>query len=86
MYAPNTAAFNRVIENVNKTFQDLRNVQNVTNNWLNDISPRITELLYRLEGAIENATNSINSTIPGHENITSILNNATYLIQRYAKS
>lgn len=82
MYAPNTIAFNRVIENVNKTFQDLRDVQNVTNNWLNNISPRITTLLYRLEGAIENATNTINSTIPGHENITLILNNATDLIKR----
>lgn len=66
-----------------KPVEDLRSIQVLANHWTNDISPPIKEVLFRLEAAVENATQMINSTTPGYENITSILNNITIQIQRY---
>lgn len=62
VYAPNTTAFNQVVQKVNETFQELQKVQNASQIWLDTISPNVMEVLQVLEVALNNATEMVNKT------------------------
>lgn len=81
VYTPNTPAYNRLVERVNETFQELKKVQELADFWLTEISPPLTVFLHRLEDALVNATAVIgNSSL--FANVTLILLNATEDVKR----
>lgn len=82
VYAPNLPAFDPVIQEVNQTFQELKKVQELSNMWLNEISPSIKRFLDRLDPEIiNNITENINP--PNLDMATTLLtNNASDLINK----
>ena len=87
IYAPSSAAFNRIIENVNLTFQDLRKVQNISKIWSQEISPALKGFLNQIEmsDTILNISKFINISVPQLDDlIHSILQNLTAQISTYA--
>jgi hypothetical protein len=70
VYSPNIPAFDGIIENVNVTFQALRNVSRAAEMWLN-VSPQIHNALNTM-----NATNfleviqALNISLPFLSNLT----------------
>ena len=86
IYAPNLPAFNRIIENVNVTFQELRKVQNFSKVWSQEISPALKGFLNQIEvpGTIVNISQFINTTLPQLDDlISSMLQNLTTQISAY---
>ncbi len=86
IYAPNSPAFNRIIENVNVTFQELRKVQNFSKVWSQEISPALKGFLNQIEvpSTIVNISQFINTTLPQLDDlISSMLQNLTTQISAY---
>lgn len=83
IYTPNTPVFNRVIKQVNETFQDLKMVQNLAERWLNDISPAIKQFLNQLDPEmLQNMTENISTSFPGLNNVSSLFANASDKIEQ----
>ena len=80
LYAPNLPAFNRVIENVNVTFQDLRKLKNFSRVWTQEVSPALKGFLNQIDvsDTIANISQFINTTVPQLDAlISSMLQNLT---------
>lgn len=86
MYSPHTAAFDSVIHKVNETFQDLGQVKNVSDKWLNTISPTINDALTVIDTILYNVTDFVSDHCRPNrtlcEQILGVLQNITETVSR----
>ena len=76
-----------MIQIVNETFQDLKQVQNMSDVWLSTVSPQVTSELHRLShevnGAIQNVTKNCPQIFAYCRNLLESLKQTAEQIAKY---